>query len=421
MREPGTQPAGAGEQARHAAGQPAAGEQTPRAGAEPAGAGARLASPATARLRAAIAGTGFIGRVHARSARLAGAELVGVSASSPERAAAAAAELGAPRGFASSDELVTSPDVDVVHICTPNHLHVALAEAALRAGKHVICEKPVATGAAEADRLRAALAGTDAVLAVPFVYRYYPMVREARARVAAGELGDVRLLTGAYFQDWLAGAGDDNWRVDSQLGGASRAFADIGCHWCDLVEFVTGHRIARLSARTLTAHQRRPRRPHAAAFDTAAGDGELREVTTEDVATVMFETVRGAVGTMAVSQVSPGFKNALSFVVHGAEATLSFEQERPDTVSLGRVTESAILQRDAGDLSAAAQRYATLPAGHPQGYHDCFDAFVGDAYEAIHGATPDGLPGVDDGVRAVAITDAVLESAATERWVEIPE
>jgi predicted dehydrogenase len=371
-------------------------------------------------LRAAIAGTGFIGRVHARSARLAGAELVGVSASSPERAAAAAAELGAGRGFASSDELVSAPDVDVVHICTPNHLHVPLAEAALRAGKHVICEKPIATGTAEAARLREALRASDAVLAVPFVYRYYPMVREARARVAAGELGEVRLLSGAYLQDWLTAADDDNWRVDSDLGGASRAFADIGCHWCDLVEFVSGHRIARLAARTLTTHPRRPRRQHAASFGAPTPDGDLREVTTEDIATVMFETDRGAAGTVAVSQVSPGFKNGLTFVVHGSDATVAFDQERPDTVRLGRRAASVELQRDAGDLSPAAEPYATLPAGHPQGYHDCFDLFVRDAYEAIRGATPDGLPGVDDGVRAVAITDAVLESARTDRWVEVP-
>jgi predicted dehydrogenase len=377
-------------------------------------------APHGSSLRAAIAGTGFIGRVHARSARLAGAELVGVSASSAERAAAAAAELGAGRGFASSEELVSSPDVDVVHVCTPNHLHVALAETALRAGKHVICEKPIATDASEAARLRDTLQASDAVLAVPFVYRYYPMVREVRARVGAGELGDVRLLSGAYLQDWLTGADDDNWRVDADLGGASRAFADIGCHWCDLVEFVSGHRITRLSARTLTTHPRRPRHPHAASFGAPAPDGELRDVTTEDIATVMFETDGGAAGTVVVSQVSPGFKNGLSFVVHGADATLAFNQERPDTVRLGRRTASVELQRDAGDLSPAAERYATLPAGHPQGYHDCFDAFVRDAYEAIRGATPDGLPGVDDGVRAVAITDAVLESARTQQWVEVP-
>ncbi|MGH2716870.1 MAG: Gfo/Idh/MocA family protein [Thermoleophilaceae bacterium] len=371
-------------------------------------------------LRAAIAGTGFIGRVHARSARLAGAELVGVSASSPERAAAAANELGAARGFASSEELVSSPDVDVVHVCTPNSLHVALAEAALRAGKHVICEKPIATNAADAARLRDALAASGAVLAVPFVYRYYPMVREARARVAAGDLGDVRLLSGAYLQDWLTAADDDNWRVDSDLGGASRAFADIGCHWCDLVEFVSGHRIARLSARTLTAHARRPRRPHASSFGATARDGELREVTTEDIATVMFETDRGAAGSVVVSQVSPGFKNGLSFVVHGADATLAFDQEHPDTLRLGHRTASVVLQRDAGDLSPAAERYATLPAGHPQGYHDCFDAFVADAYEAIRGEAPDGLPMIDDGVRGVTITDAVLESARTGSWVNLP-
>jgi predicted dehydrogenase len=354
-------------------------------------------------LRAAIAGTGFIGRVHARSARLAGAELVGVSASSPDRAAAAATELGAGRGFASSEELATSPDVDVVHICTPNHLHVALAVTALEAGKHVICEKPIATDATDAVRLRQVVASSDAVFAVPFVYRYYPMLREARARVAAGELGELRLLSGAYLQDWLAEPDDDNWRVDSELGGPSRAFADIGIHWCDLVEFVSGHRIARLSAGTLTTQPR-------------GG----REVMTEDIVALIFETDRGATGTVAVSQVSQGFKNRLSFVVHGAKATLAFDQEHPDTVRLGRRTASVELQRDAGDLSPAAARYAVLPAGHPHGYRDCFDAFVADSYDAIRGGTPDGLPGVDDGVRAVAITDAVLDSARSGAWVDVP-
>src|SRR5829696_10221389 len=204
-------------------------------------------------LRIAIAGTGFIGAVHARSARLAGARLVGVSASTPERSEAAASALGAERGFASSEALVEAVDVDVVHICTPNHLHLPLAEAALAAGKHVICEKPLALDVAGAQRLLDAAAGSGRHAAVPFVYRYYPTVREARERVASGQTGSVRLLHGTYLQDWLLRPDDSNWRVDEQLGGASRAFADIGSHWCDLAEFVSGHRIARLSARLLTA------------------------------------------------------------------------------------------------------------------------------------------------------------------------
>ena len=198
---------------------------------------------------AAIAGTGFIGRVHARSVRLAGAELAGVAASTPECARVAAAELGADRAFDSAEEMVRDPDIDVVHICTPNHLHLPLAEAALAAGKHVICEKPLALDAAGAQRLVDAATDSGLHAAVPFVYRYYPTVREARERVGSGQTGALRLVHGTYLQDWLLRPDDDNWRVDEQLGGASRAFADIGSHWCDLAEFVSGHRIARVCPR----------------------------------------------------------------------------------------------------------------------------------------------------------------------------
>ena len=197
------------------------------------------------RLRVAIAGTGFIGAVHARSARLAGARLVGVAASTPGRAQRAAEALGADRAFETAEQLVAAADVDVVHICTPNHLHVPLAAAALAAGKHVICEKPIALDGDSAQSLHDAAERSRHVAGVPFVYRYYPTVREARERVRTGVSGPIRLLHGSYLQDWLLRPEDDNWRVDATLGGASRAFADIGSHWCDPAEFVSGHRITR--------------------------------------------------------------------------------------------------------------------------------------------------------------------------------
>src|SRR3954468_24396470 len=204
-------------------------------------------------VRVAIAGTGFIGAVHARSARLAGASLVGVAASSPESSRRAAAALGAERAFENAQALVEADDVDVVHICTPNPLPGPLPRAALAPGKHVICEKPIAMDALSAQAVTDAAAESGRIAAVPFVYRYYPTVREARERVRTGSTGPVRLIHGTYLQDWLLKPTDDNWRVEEDLGGASRAFADIGSHWCDLAEFVSGHRIARLSARTLTA------------------------------------------------------------------------------------------------------------------------------------------------------------------------
>jgi predicted dehydrogenase len=375
----------------------------------------------TTQLRAAIAGAGFIGAVHARSARLAGARVVGVAASSAESARRAAVRIGATKAYTSADELVADPDVDVVHICTPNHLHGPLAQAALAAGKHVVCEKPLATTSAEADALAEAARAAGRVAAVPFVYRYYPTVREARARVAGGELGAVHLVHGTYLQDWLLSAEDHNWRVDPQLGGASRAFADIGSHWCDLAEFVTGQRIVRLSARTQTAVPERRDGPARAAFAAAEGNGgALRAVATEDVALVQFETDGGAIGSLVVSQVSAGRKNALRLEVDAADGALAFDQEDPETLWWGRRAAATLLRRDPATLSPAAARLATLPPGHPQGYADCFDLFVADVYAAIRdGADPDGLPRFADGVRAARLTDAVMASAAQRGWVDV--
>jgi predicted dehydrogenase len=372
-----------------------------------------------ATLRAGIVGAGFIGRIHARSARLAGAGIAGVVASSPERGAAAADELGAARAFASAAELIASDDVDVVHICTPNHLHVPLTLEALAAGKHVVCEKPVALDAPSAERVVGAATRAGTVATVPFVYRYYPTVREARARVRNGSTGPLHLLEGGYLQDWLLLAEDDNWRVDSELGGASRAFADIGSHWCDLVEFVSGERIAALTARVAIAHSKR-RAGAGHSFERGAG-GALRDVQTEDIATVMFETDAGSTGSVVISQVSAGRKNRLWFELSGEHETLGFDGEQPESLWVGTRNGASVIPRDPDGLDPSAAAYATLPAGHPQGYNDLFEAFVAETYAAIRGETPaDGLPTIADGLRAARVTDAVLESARARSWVEVP-
>jgi predicted dehydrogenase len=370
-------------------------------------------------LRVAVAGAGFVGRLHARSARLAGARLTGVAASTPERAKEAADELGFDRAYDTAEQLVTAPEVDVVHICTPNAIHESLALLALDAGKHVICEKPLTVSAESAASLATRARLSTCVTAVPFVYRYYPLVREARARVSRGDLGVLRLLHGTYQQDWLARDTDWNWRVDADQGGPSRAFADIGSHWCDLVEFVSGHRITRLVARTLTAHEHRVADEHRATFEGGRTDGVRRPVTTEDAALLLFETDRGAAGSVVVSQISPGRKNRLVIELAGADGSLGFDQEAPDTLWLGGVAESRSIASDRAVLTPDAARFATLPAGHPQGYADCFAAFVADVYAAIGGDPPDGLPSFDDGARAARITDAVLSSARTSSWLEV--
>jgi predicted dehydrogenase len=373
-----------------------------------------------AQLRVAIAGTGFIGGVHARAALRAGARLVGVAASTPERSERAAAALGAERGFPSAEALVEADDIDVVHVCTPNYLHLPLALAALESGKHVVCEKPLAMERAGALRLTEAAAASGKQDAVPFVYRYYPTVREARERVRAGITGRVRLIHGTYLQDWLLSPDDHNWRVEGAEGGASRAFADIGSHWCDLAEFLSGQRITRLSARTATAHPVR-RAGSQAAFEQGDGAGEVRRVDTEDAAFVLFETDQGALGTVTISQVSPGRKNRLWLELDGDQEALAFDQENPETLWCGRREATTVLQRDPGWLSPPAARLATLPAGHPQGYGDCFDAFIADVYDAIEtGVVAEGMPVFSDGLRAAQITDAVLASAREESWVDVP-
>jgi predicted dehydrogenase len=362
-----------------------------------------MATTARRRLRVGIVGGGFMGRVHGRSALVAGAQVVGAVGSSPDRAAAAAEATGADQGFATLDDLLNA-DVDLIHVCTPNNTHLAVTLQALDAGKHVICEKPLANSAKDATGLLAAAEEAGRIGTVPFVYRYHPMVRELRTRIAAGDAGQITGLHGSYLQDWLAGAGDDNWRVDDQAGGPSRTFADIGSHWCDLTEFVTGDRIADVSAQTRTIRATR-------------GGVAVR---TEDLATAQFRTAAGVLGTVVVSQVAAGRKNRLYLEVSGTESSFGFDQEDPDRLWVGHVDASQLLTRDPGTLSPDAARVNRLPAGHAQGYQDAFDSFVADSYAAVLGDHPDGLPDFAAGARSARVVDAVLRSAANDSaWTPV--
>ncbi|MFT4218917.1 MAG: Gfo/Idh/MocA family oxidoreductase [Microbacterium sp.] len=354
-------------------------------------------------LRAGFLGGGFMATVHTRAARAVGAELTALASSSPERAVAAAASLGVERGAADIAEAIAA--ADVVHVCTPNTDHAAHASAAIAAGKHVVCEKPLATTVADARSLVDALDAAGLVGAVPFVYRYHPMVREARALVAAGELGAILSVDAAYLQDWMLLPTDGNWRATGEAGGSSRAFADIGSHLCDLLEFVTGDRIARLSARTRTVYAERGGVP----------------VANEDIAALVVEFSGGALGTLLVSQMAAGRKNGLVFELHGARHAVRFEQERPDELWIGGREASQLRPRDPVTLSPDAARLSIVPSGHPMGYQDAFNAFVRDAYAAAAGGEePDGLPTFRDGLRASLVTEAALRSAAAGGdWVEV--
>ncbi|MCU1413815.1 MAG: Gfo/Idh/MocA family oxidoreductase [Microbacteriaceae bacterium] len=356
-------------------------------------------------VRAAFVGGGFMARVHSRASRAAGARLVGVSSSSALRARTAAEELGVEGSYDSLDDLLADESVDVVHVCTPNSTHAAIVRSIVSAGKSVICEKPLAVSVLEALTLVDEAAAAGVVAAVPFIYRFYPMVREARSRIRNGELGRVLTIQGSYTQDWLLSPDDYDWRVDENIGGPSRAFADIGSHLCDLLEFVLGDRIISLSATTGRAFEHR---------------GQNRAVATEDIVTVIFETERGALGTLMVSQVSPGRKNRLAFEIAGTEASVGFDQEQPETLWLGGRSVSQQLVRSPGALHPEADRLNVLPAGHPQGYQDAFNAFVADVYSGIRsGQLAEGVPTFADGLRATTLTAAVQQSARQLSWMAV--
>ena len=371
------------------------------------------------KLGIAIVGTGMIGAVHRRAALLAGATVRGVAASSPQRAREVAQDWDVPRAYRDIDEVIADPQVQVVHVCTPNHLHRAMAQAALQAGKHVVCEKPLATTLEDAQALAALATATGLVATVPFVYRYHPVVREARARIAQGELGPLRLIHGSYLQDWLLDPASNNWRVDPALGGASRVFADIGSHWCDLVEWVGGERFVEASAAFATVIAERGATT-GQSFTTPAAGGALQAVSSEDVATAMLRTGAGTLASLTVSQVSAGRRNRLWFEIDGARASVAFDQEDPERLWIGHPDQrEEIFVRGPGAGSSEQRRLSILPAGHAQGYGNCFEAFVADTYRAIEGERPEGLPSFEDGLRSALIVDRVIHSARSRAWTSI--
>jgi predicted dehydrogenase len=357
----------------------------------------------------------MIGAVHRRAIALAGGDLVGIMASSARRSAEVAREWRTEPVGDLDDLGRLAPDI--VHVASPNAVHVEHVEAALAAGAHVVCEKPLAVGAELAQRVASAAQALNRVATVPFVYRFHPLIRELRARARSGEFGRWQLLHGSYLQDWLLDPSASSWRVDPERGGPSRTFADIGSHWCDLMEFVTGERIVEVSAAMTTTVTQRPA-DSGPSFGSAS-DSLRRPVRTEDAAAVLFRTESGVLGNLAVSQVSAGRKNRLWFEFDGEHRSAVFDQEQPETVWLGGEDSDVLLRRDPSRGAMDARRLSTLPAGHPQGYAQCFEAFVADTYAAVAGRAPEGLPTFSDGLRSARIVDAVLESARSGHWVTV--
>lgn len=378
------------------------------------------------RLRTAIVGAGFIGPHHVDAVRRGGyADVVVLVDRDPQRGPLTARSLGVERAVTDIEIVLGDPSIDVVHICTPNHTHVELARAAMEAGKHVVVEKPVATDRAGAVALLEVVRRTQRHAAVALTYRGYPMVRRARELVLDGTLGTLRLVHGTYLQDWLADANDYNWRLDSVSGGMSRAFADIGTHWFDTVEFVAGARVSAVMAdlATLVPVRYRPLRS-GAAFSAGSGATEAVQVETEDAATVLLRFADGARGTVVVSQVSPGHKNDLTVHLSGSERSLGWAQERPERLWLGARDDATVMTR-APSADGSRVGVPALPAGHPEGWSDALRDVLRPFYAAIAAGEPppEGAqapyPTLVDGARGVALIEAVVESSRGARWVDV--
>ncbi|MEO8097347.1 MAG: Gfo/Idh/MocA family oxidoreductase [Acidobacteriota bacterium] len=317
------------------------------------------------------------------------------------------------------------PSVTAVHICTPNASHFPLAKAAMEAGKHVLCEKPLAISSNQAAEL-AAIAQTRGLRnATCHNLRYYPMVQHMRRMREAGELGEILVVQGTYSQDWLLYDTDWNWRIEEETGGSLRALADIGSHWCDMAEHVTGERITSVCADLQTFHK--TRKQPKAQVETFAGktlapeDYIERTITTEDFGAVMFRMGDRARGAFTASQVSAGRKNRLSIEIYGSKASVTWDQERPDELWIGHRNEpNQIIIKDPSLLKEGARSYADLPGGHSEGYDDTFKQVFRRFYASIEdpAAEPE-YPLFADGLRQLTILEAELASHQRRAWVEI--
>jgi predicted dehydrogenase len=372
-------------------------------------------------------GTGFAAGAHLDALRrLPGVQVAGILGSRPERTAEAAARLGIDRVFGSLEELAADPSIDVVHDCTPNHVRARVTAAALAARKHVVSEKPLGLDAGEAAALAGRARSAGVVAAVCFNYRHFPLVQEMRSLIASGADGPIHLVHGAYLQDWLLRDDDWNWRLESDKAGGARATGDIGSHWIDLVQHVTGDRIIAVCAQLGRLHEERLRPTgEVRTFQRVGGDRERRAVDTEDMASILLRFAGGAQGTCTLSQVSAGRKNRLFVEIDAAEASFAWDQEEPNSLWIGR-RDGANRQilRDPALLSPEAAPLAHLPAGHQEGWADGVRNLMADVYAAVdaHGRGephPSTFATFDQASGVARVVEAILESDRSLAWVDV--
>jgi predicted dehydrogenase len=372
-------------------------------------------------LRAGVVGTGFIGAVHVDALRRLGVEVTGVVGSTPERAAA----KRIASAYESYEALLADERVDVVHLTTPNHLHYAQVKQALAAGKHVVCEKPLATTSVQSAELVELAEASGLVHCTNFNIRFYPMNQEARARVRARDLGDVWSVHGGYLQDWLATPTDWNWRLEPEKAGELRAVGDIGSHWMDLTQWITGVRIVEVFADLATAIPVRQRPKGEVETFASAADVEREDapMTTEDIAHILLRYEGGARGSLVVSQVSTGRKNSPRYQVDGSEGALAWDGERHEELWLGRRdAPNEVLLRNPAFMHADAVRTTHLPVGHAEGFaatfRELYRAVYADVARGGPSAEPD-YPTFRDGHVENVLCDAVRLSHRERRWIEV--
>jgi predicted dehydrogenase len=368
---------------------------------------------------------GFVGRAHLDTLRRLGIAVQGALGSTPERSKASSQSVHLPRAYQSLDELAADPSVHVVHLCTPNHLHFQEASQLVRAGKHVLCEKPLAMDSRESAALVSLLKENGRVGAVAHNLRYYPLCQEARALIRRGAIGQVKLVHGSFLQDWLLFATDWNWRLDAKLGGDLRAVSDIGTHWMDLVMWLTDAKISEVCADlgTVLPTRRRPKGRVESFQKAGTGDTEEVMITTDDYASILLHFDNEARGVVTVSQVSPGRKARLWFEIDGSEGSLSFDSESPNQLWVGRRDGACeLLPKDPALQSPESRGYAAYPGGHPEGYPDTFVQLFKEFYGYLDKGdlqAPRPFPTFETGHDELVLCEAIAESAAKKAWVAV--
>lgn len=371
----------------------------------------------------AVIGTGFIGTVHVESIRRCGVKVKGVLSGSSQSTKAGADKLLVEKAYASVEEICQDSDITVVHVTSPNSLHYSQVKLLLAAGKHVICEKPLALTAKEGQELVQLAEKTGLVNATCFNTRFYPMVHEAKSFMVSDQIGEPRYIKGHYHQDWLSLDTDWNWRLESEKAGELRAIADIGSHLIDQIGFVTNLKVVEVMAdlHTLVKTRLKPTGPVQTFTIDNSSKRESVTMSSDDAAGVLIRFNNGARATISISQISLGRKNSINWEISGSKGSLAFDSENPEQLWIGhRGRANEVLHKDPSMLSKEAAKTSFYPGGHVEGFSETFRGLFEAVYADIESGRRSGAyPNFSDGVRSLKITDAIAESSKNSSWIKV--